>query len=209
MFITSLPTLLPSKTPVVSSPTLSPSFIGLVISVEITQTTTTAIDNVEVAELELLVAQSYGVDIEDISSTTEYVTTGTLAVTIPDTISEAEALEDLTTALSLTLSIDEENIFLSLDPETGEVEYIITTNNFDQTNTALLELQNDDIIENIDTNIISISSVSPSAEIVAEVSILLNADEVETSLQQAQNRVNAMLDDNYDSDISGNVLFEN
>ena len=158
--------MLPSFSPIISAPTSSPSFIGLVISVDITTTATSNIDQAEIERLELLVAESYGVDSEDISSVTEYITTGTLTVTIPDTISENEALEDLTAALSTTLGVSEDSISLSLDQETGEVSYTITTSDYDQTNTVLSDLQNDDIIERLDTTLIVIDSVNPNDEIL-------------------------------------------
>lgn len=204
MFITSSPTLLPTMSPIISAPTSAPSFIGLIISVDITTTTTTNIDTTEITELETLVAESYGVDIEDVSTMTEYATTGTLTVTIPDTISEDEALEELSSALALALDINEDIITLSLDAKEGVVSYTITNNNFDQTDAILSDLQNDDIIENIDTNVVIIDSVSPIDEIIAEVTVAVNADKVEVSFQQAENRIDALLDDNYSSDVTGN-----
>ena len=203
MFITSSPTLLPSVSPITSAPTTRPSFIGLVVSVDISTATTESIDDEEITELESLVAQSYGVDIEDVSSVTKYITTGSLVITIPDNVSEDEALDDLTAALSATLGISEDNISLTLDPETGEVSYTVTTSDYDETNAALSQLQDENIVENIETNVVFIDSLQPSDEVIAEVSVVVNADEVEVSLQQAENQIDALLDDNYSSDVSG------
>ena len=206
MFITSSPTLLPSLSPITSTPTASPLFMGMVISVDISTPTSSAINNAEIEELEAIVADSYGVDNEDVSSVTEYVTSGTLEITIPDTISEEEALEELTSALSTTLGINKDSISLSLDPESGEVFYMVTTDDYDRTNEVLLDLLSDDIIDSLDTSVVTIDSVNPSDEIVAEVNIMVNAEEVEVSLQQAENRINALLDDHYTSSISGNFF---
>ena len=206
MFITSSPTLLPSKSPVASTPTSSPSFIGLVVSVDISTTTTQSIDTVEIRELESLVAQSYGVDMTEVSSLTEYTTSGTLIVAIPDNVSHIEAIEDLTAALSGSFGVSEDDISLTLDADTGEVSYTVTTNDYDHTNAILFELQNDNIIENLNTNVVTIESVTPQDEIIAEVSVIVNADEVDVSLQQAENRIDALLGDDYRSDVHGNFF---
>jgi hypothetical protein len=41
---------------------------------------------------------------------------------------------------------------------------------------------------------------------VAEVSIIVNADDVEVSLKQAENRIDALLNDDYSSDVSVNFV---
>ena len=81
-------------------PTEAPSFIGLVVSVEITRSTSGPLDEEEIRALENIVAQAYVVSPEDIVSVTEYVTTGTMSAVIPDSVSDDEALAALTVALS-------------------------------------------------------------------------------------------------------------
>ena len=93
---------------------------------------------------------------------------------------------------------------LTLDSESGEVSYIVTTSDYDETHSVLSQLQEEDIIENIDTSVVIVDSIKPNTEVIAEVNIIVNADEVEVSLQQAENQINALLDDNYSSDVSGN-----
>lgn len=203
MFITSSPTKLPSLSPITSTPTTRPSFIGLIISVDISTATTESMGDEEITEIKVLAAESYGVEIADVSSVTEYVTIGSLDITIPDNVSEDEALNNLISAFSDTLGISEENISLTLDPESGKVSYIVTTGDYDETLAALSQLQGDDIIENIDTNVVVIDSVQPNDEVIAKVSVIVNADDVEVSLQQAENRIDALLDNNYNSDFTG------
>jgi phenylpyruvate tautomerase PptA (4-oxalocrotonate tautomerase family) len=129
-----------------------------------------------------------------------------LDVFIPDNVSEEEALSDLTQSLSETLGVDEERIILTLDPETGEVTYSVTTNDYDEANAILSELESDDIIESISSDVVSIDSVTPDADIIAEVSVVVNADEVDVSLQQAENQIDALLPDNYNSDVNVNYV---
>lgn len=203
MYITSSPTLLPTASPMISPPTSSPSFTGLVIAVDIIRTTTSIIDNAEITHLETLVAESYGIANEDVSSVIVYSTSGSFDITISDTISEDEAIEELTSALSTALGITEDMISLSLDSSSGELSYTVTADDYDQTHAILSQLQSDDIIQNIDANVV-IDSVNPIGEIVANINVVVDADDVEVSLQRAENQIDALLDDNYRSDVSGN-----
>lgn len=177
--------------------------MGLVVSVDVMTPTSNAINNAEIAMLEAVVAESYRVAYEDISSVIEYTTSGTISITIPDAISEEDVLKDLTSALSITLGVNPDRISLSLDSESGEVLYTITADDYDQANDILLELLSDDIIDSLDTNV-AIDSINPTEEIIAEINIAVNAEEIDASLQQAENRINALLHDKYTSNISGN-----
>ena len=101
--------------PITSAPTTAPSFIGLVVSVGITTTATGPLDTSEVEYLENLVADSYGVDSDDLTIVTEYVTSGTLDVTIPDNVSTEDAIADLTKAMSQALGISEDSVTIEVD----------------------------------------------------------------------------------------------
>ena len=190
-------------------PTVSPSFVGLVVSVEITKTATAALDDSEISELENIVAQSYGVDSDDLTIETEYVTSGIITVDIADSISDEEALTSLTTAMATALGVSEESITLTLDPESGEVSYTVTTNDFDDTAAILASLQSDDIIDTLVTDVVEIQDVTPSDEIVAEVNVVVDADDVTVPLQQAENQVDALLGKDYDVNTESNETFRN
>ena len=188
-------------------PTTAPSFVGLVVSVEITTTATGNLDDSEVDELESIVAQAYGVDPDDVTSVTEYVTTGTMTVSIPDSVSEDDALAALTSEMASTLGVSEDSITLSLDSETGEVTYSITTTDYDETAAALATLQDSDVVDNLATDSgVTVTNVTPSDDIVAEVNVVVNADEVTVPLQQAENQVDALLGEDYNSDTEGKLF---
>ena len=127
--------------PLSSSPTAAPSFLGLVVSVGITTPATGPLDDTEVEYLENLVAEAYGVNSGDLTTVTEYVTTGTLDVTIPDDVSEDEAIAELTTALSEALDVSEDSITVEIDPTTGEVTYTVATTDYDTTSNIQEQLQ--------------------------------------------------------------------
>ena len=180
----------------------------MIVSIEISQSTTSPLNEEEVNDLESLVAQAYGVDTDEVTSVTEYVTAGTMVVDIPETISEEEALNELTNALASSLGVSEDRITLSLDPESGEVTYSVTTTDYDNTASVLDALQSPDLIDDIVTNtdVVSISDIIPSADIVAEVDVIVNGDEVDVPLQIAENTIDALLGDDYDTRMEVNFV---
>ena len=121
--MTAAPTSIPSVSPLTSIPSSTPSFVGLVVSVDISRPATAALDDSEVIELQDLIVEAYGVDIDDLSTATTYVTSGTIAVTIPDSVSTEDALQDLKTSLASTLGVSEDDIKLVYNSESGEVAY--------------------------------------------------------------------------------------
>ena len=188
-------------------PTTAPSFVGLVVSVDITTTATGNLDDSEVDELESIVAQAYGVDPDDVTSVTEYVTRVTMTVSIPDSVSEDDALAALTSEMASTLGVSEDSITLSLDSETGEVTYSVSTTDYDETAAVLATLQDSDVVDNLATDSgVTVTNVTPSDDIVAEVNVVVNADEVTVPLQQAENQVDALLGEDYNSETEGKLF---
>lgn len=184
-------------TPITAIPSSAPSFIGLIVSIEISTTTSEFLSNAEVQELLDIVAQGYGVDSNELTSITEYVTSGTMVVDIPDTMSEDEAISLLIASISENLSVDEDLITISLDSENGDVTYSITTTDFETTANISEQLQ--DPANFISDSPVIVSEIISNDEIFAEVNIVLNADEILVPLQQAENLVDALLGDDYSS----------
>ena len=191
--------------PLTSLPTNAPSFLGLVVSVGITTPASGPLDDTEVEYLENLVAEAYGVDSEDLNTVTEYVTTGTLEVTIPDDITEEDAIADLITALSETLDVSEDSIAIEINPTTGEVTYTVATTDYDATSNIQEQLQDPALLETLNesADIVNVDSVTPNDEIVADVTVVVDGDEITFPLQQAENRFDALLDDTYESETEG------
>ena len=194
-----------------SVPTGTPSITGLVVSVGITSTTEAPLSSEEVAYLESVVAQAYGVSTEELDTVVEYVTSGTLTVDIPADVSSDEIISDLTEALSEALGVSSEAVEVVYDASTGEVTYTVTSATFDEADAALSTLQDAGFVESIEelTDAVSVTSVSPSPEIVADVTVAVDADEVTVPLQQAENAVDVLLGTDYSSSSEGidsNVL---
>lgn len=184
-----------------------PSFIGLVVSVDISTKATASLDVNEVNELDALVAQAYGVDDSEITSMIEYITTGALVLTIPDDVSQENAIDDLTYALASSLGVTEDAITLSLDPQSGEALYSVSSTNYEDSATLLEVLESGEIIDLLSesSSLVDVTNVITNDDIVVEVNIIVNGDDVMVPLQQAENIVDALLDDHYNSHIEGSL----
>lgn len=186
--------------PITGIPTIAPSLIGLGSSVKISTTLTTSLRESEITALLDIIAQGYDVDPEELTSVTEYVTSGVMIVDIPDTMSDDEAIDALTTTIAQSLGVDPNFLLLSLDPETNEITYLVTTNNFESSVAVLDELSDSEFAENIITVAgIVVNEIISNNDIVAEVNVIIDADDIDVPLQQAENVIDALLSDEYNS----------
>ena len=166
------------------------------MSVDVSRTVTAVLDDSEINEVQDVIAGAYGVEADDLTTSTQYVTTGTITVTIPDSDSTQEALDVLTESLASTLGIDESDIELEIDLVSGEVTYSISTDDYTETTSILDALEEIDALE-VESDVIIVTGISPNSEIVAEVSVVVNGDEATPMLQQAENVIDAVLGDDY------------
>ena len=197
---------MPSTSPSTSAPSSAPSFVGLVVSVDISRPATAALDESEINELLDVIANAYDVGSNDLPTTIEYITTGTMAIIIPDSSSTEEALNALTESLASTLGIDEDAIQLEIDPVSGEVTYSISTNDHTETTSILDALEEIDDFE-VQSDLIIVRDVTPNSEIVAEISVVVNGDEATPMLQQAENVIDAVLGDEYNLETASNTAY--
>ena len=194
---------MPSTSPFTSIPSSAPSFVGLIVSVDISRPATATLDDSEINELQDVIASAYGVEADDLTTTTEYVTTGAISVTIPDSVSTEEALDALTESLTSTLGINEDKIDLEIDPVSGEVTYSISTNDHTETNSILDALEEIDDLE-VESDLITVTDISPNSEIVADISVIVNGHESTPMLQQAENVIDAVIGDEYTLETASN-----
>ena len=199
--MTSVPTFDPSISPIISIPTSQPSITGLVISVGVTQTTTREVSPDDVNYIEGVIAEAYGVDIAEVSSVTEYATTGSMTVSVPETVSEEKAISEITESMSAALGVPVESITVSLDVDSGEVTYTITSSSYDETVAIVEDLEDPATVETFgaESDVVSFDSITPDARITAETIVILDADETTMSLVAAENYVEAVLGEEYSS----------
>ena len=129
MFITaapsSRPTVAPSKAPVSSIPSAAPTITGAVASVSISGAVTESMSEEDVAAISNELAEIYGVDPLDVETTVDYVASGTLDVSIPEGVSEADVIAALEESISDALGVHVKDVVVTID-ETGEVRYQVT-----------------------------------------------------------------------------------
>jgi phenylpyruvate tautomerase PptA (4-oxalocrotonate tautomerase family) len=203
-YITSAPTFVPSVSPVTSLPTETPTITGLVPAVEISTEVTSALTTEEVAYIESVVLDSYKVDPEDVSTVVEYVSTGSLILdNIPEDMTEEEVAEILTDILSTTLGVEAEDITITVDPETGRVDYMIIGDSFEEAQDVVELLKDEEAIVDVLNGQLApesgftIASVDADEEINAQVTVVVDGDNVPVNPQIAENMVDAMLGEDY------------
>jgi hypothetical protein len=106
----------------------------------------------------------------------------------------------LTTSIADHLGVDENSVTLSIDPENGEVTYSVTTNDFAEGATILDQLQDPAMAHDVTSGSgIIVSEITSDDNILVEVNVMVNVDEIEVPLQQAENIIDALLGDEYTS----------
>ena len=92
-----------------------------------------------------------------------------------------------------------------MDPETGDVTYSVSCDDYDGAESILASLQNYNVVDSInaESGVVSVTEVTPSAEITADVNVIVDADEVTMPLQQAENLVDVRLPSEYNAEAEG------
>ena len=73
----------------------------------------------------------FGVDEDDVQVDVSYEVDGTMNITIPDGVAEEDLEEFIAKELADILGISEDQISVTVDPETGVVDYTISGDSFD------------------------------------------------------------------------------
>ena len=131
-FITSAPTFVPSDIPSASPttmiPSAAPSYFGMVATVVAKSVATEELSSSRIEELTKEVAEIYGVNSTiDVQAEVEYEVSGTLDVSFPEDVSDEEKIAALTEALSTSLDVHPKDIEITIDEETGEISYTISS----------------------------------------------------------------------------------
>ena len=126
----------PSKTPVTMIPSSLPTITGAISSVSLSGSVTSDISRSDVADITIELAEIYGVDINDVETTVDYITSGTLEITIPEGVVEAEVIDSLQQSISEVLDVHSSEVVVTIDDE-GAITYSISGRTF----TEVLALQ--------------------------------------------------------------------
>ena len=178
---------------------MAPSRTGLVASFEVTTSVTESLSPYDIAEIEADIISSFNITAEDVSTAIVYSTTGTMIIGDTD-LSEEEIVSAIEAALASELDIHTSDIEVSFDEATGEMTYIISSDDAEVLVTIADSMSSDDFEDTLDLGeILIVDDFTAPADVVATVEISVDASDIE-DLDDAVTSVIAVLqekDNNY------------
>ena len=187
MFRTSAPTLMPSTVPsdvpVTKMPTATPTISGWVSTVHASTIATSDIDQNTIDNYAFDIADNYGVDTSDVAVSTNYETSGTLSLTIPDDVSQSELTDAVTASLADSLGVHPQNVEVTVDMETGDVEFTIISDTFNNAAGISFDLnryQNQDEISDLIQDAlpgVSVDALDTSEDVKVTFEITIDAND--------------------------------
>ena len=155
-----------------------------------------------------MVKDSYGIDDDEyVDVDVEYVSSGSITLSsIPDDMTEEEIVDHITEVLADQSGADESDIIVVVDLESGVVTYEISSESyadaediqavFDAANVE--ENLNSYFAANEETVGLVVADVESNDSIDAQVTVVMDEDEVDENLQVAENIVDITLGDGYE-----------
>lgn len=144
------------------------------------------------------VKSAFGVDEPEL--TIEYERSCSMVVSIPDIVTEEEALGDIHNAIAKMVDVGPDNVELSLNMETDEVLYSVTTELFKDSERIRDTLNADDAIEKLNerTALIEVSSIPLHDDIRANIRVNIDADKTSVSANTGGNLLKETFGDQYE-----------
>ena len=217
-------TSLPTQSPIIITdiPSAAPSVTGLIVSISLTKENE-VLNTTQIEDLQNEIATQYNVDPESVTIDTTYKVTGTMNVEIPSEGVTEEELEQIEQVLEQTiadsLGLHPKNIEVTVDPETGEVTYVISVDDptiAEETQEALnteefITNVNEGISENAENlpegvvEVLEIKNVQVEEDIVMEVDVTIDASESTSDLSTAHEDMIGLLED-IGYDVTENIV---
>ena len=167
---------------------------------------TGSISTVEVNDIQTEVAETYGVDEEEVNIEVVYQTTGSIVIDTDGTLSDeviAQALEDEVSAL---LGIHEGNVEITI--EDGVAFYTITSDTAESATDAQDVIA--DLTNVVDTSLpVDIVSVNVDPDISAEVVVTVDTSDAESNLNNAASTLEqTFADQGFDAQAESNFQLD-
>ena len=130
---------------------------------------------------------------------------------IPSDISEDELVDTIASRVAESLGIHPSEVDVEIDMESGEVTFTVKSDDFLEAGSAVLDLANEDIQEDIASRIedalpeVSVEQYEISDEITATVEFAVNANDAENNLSQAEWRTSELLSE-FEVEIDSNIM---
>ena len=171
-------------------PSPLPSVTGWVATVTATTATTSQMEQNTVDDYASTVAEYYGVEPNDVTVTTSYEVPGTLSMIIPEMVSEEDVIDTVTASIADSLGVHPQDVEVTVDMSTGEVEFTVVSDNFNDAAGIAFDLENfqyqDMITESIQTSLpVSVDNIDVSDEVTASLQFTVDANDASNDLTQA------------------------
>ena len=210
-YVTSSPThspsVSPSSRPSTTVPSAPPTVTGLVATVTASTLTTEALDNADVAAYVNNVAEYYGVDVDDVTTTVVYSTTGTMVVSVPDGVTAEELSDAVQDSIASSLGVHPQNVEVEVNLETGEVTFTVLSDDYAAIQEAQFNLERDvyqDAIVSSLTDAVPalvIDSLTVSEETTATIEFTVDANEASNDMTQAAWQTEQLFSEEFDVEI--------
>eukprot|EP00493_Phyllostaurus_siculus_P022269 UN22601 len=140
--------MLPSNLPSSSIPSAMPTITGDVASISMSGVITSEISTDEITSQ---IVEIYGVDANDVETSVDYITSGTLNVSIPEGTPEADALTALTESISDVLGVHPSDVVVTVDKE-GAVAFSVIGESYNDVQDIRVLISNRDFVSEITIN---------------------------------------------------------
>ena len=176
---------MPSISPITAIPSSHPTITGSIASVSISGSITEELSKADVDSITSELATIYGVPTSEVEIGVDYVTSGTLDVTIPSGVSDEEAVQGLEESISDVLGVHASDVVVTIG-EGGTVVYSVTGASYDDIsaiqNKTSGELFASQVDEDLKDNASQVAVDSATADPDIEVVISATVDTSEANI---------------------------
>lgn len=193
--MTSMPSLAPSSRPsqfpTTDVPSARPSLSGWVITLTTSTTVQTSLDDLVVNDYVTSVANYYGVNESDVTSSVSYNTKGSVVLVLPEDATSSDVVKAVAESVAASLDIHPSSVDVFVDMDNGLVSFIVSSEDYSQAAENQFDLSSNayaaDIISSIEVLLTgaSVESYDVSNDVEAVVGFTVDADEAMEDLTAA------------------------
>ena len=191
-------------------PTRSPSISGWVATVSASTSTTSDIGTSTITNIEETIAGYYGISTDDISSEVAYGASGSFTLAIPDDVSEDTVIDAVISSVAESLDVHPSDIDVTVDMETGEVEFTVSSESYSEAAQNQFDLSSDSFEESISSSIeVAIPSTVfedfvVSDDVEATIEFIVDADPEAQDLTAAGYQTEQLLNE-FEVEVESNI----
>lgn len=192
---------MPTSLPSTQIPSPLPTITGEIASVTLSGFMTADMSPDDITSISSDLAEIYGVDVEDIETTVEYLISGALNVTISEDISPSELINSLKDAISETLGVHSSDVIITVG-ENEEVIYSVVGGSYEEVE-QIRNLTSDtnfmsNIIDKLDENDSGIILLSATSNDEAEGILSITIDTTQATRVDDADIAISILAEQYD-----------